>query len=213
MKKVGQILKEARISQGKTLLEIYKETKISENNLKALEKDKYQDLPEAIFVNGFIQTYAKVLGLSGEKLTAIFRRDGQKKEKVLLVPLGLKKSLLKGSFFWNPKTAVVLLGFFLITIFSIYLGIQIKGYFSPPKLSLDLPLEGQIVVDNKVLVKGKTDEDVSLFVNDNLVNLDDKGNFSLEFDLLTDEDLIVVKAQDRRSRETVIERKLKVVDK
>ena len=87
MKSVGQILKKEREKQGRTILQIYRETKIPEKNLLALEADKYSSLPSATFIKGFISIYAKALELDEKKLIAIFRRDWKKREEAKIVPV------------------------------------------------------------------------------------------------------------------------------
>jgi hypothetical protein len=47
-----------------SLEEIEKFTKIKEDFLRAIEEDKYEILPPAIYVKGFLTIYARYLGLN-----------------------------------------------------------------------------------------------------------------------------------------------------
>ncbi len=213
MKSVGQILKEARLKQKKTLEEINKITKIPIKNLKALEKNNFASLPPATFVKGFIQKYAQVLGLSHPELLAIYRRDFKKKEKVNIIPPEVDPKKVKQSFFWTPKTSLVLTIGSLLIIFFIYLGLQIKNFFTFPRLKLESPPENGSVKQEWLEIKGKTKPEVSVYVNDQLINIDEEGNFSYQLKLIPGENNIEVKAINRHHKETLINRQITLVDK
>lgn len=213
MKSVGQILKKERQKQGKTLNQIHRETKIPEKNLIALETDDYASLPPATFIKGFIQIYAKSLDLDEKKLIAIFRRDWQKKEQTKIIPEGLTKPLDGQSSFWSPKTAMVLIISLFLIVFLSYLGFQLKKYFSPPSLTVERPLENEKVKEQTVEIKGRANQDASVYINDELININESGNFSYELKLFPGENTIYIKAINRRGKETSISRKVKLVDK
>jgi len=213
MKSVGQILKKRRQNQGMTLKQIHQETKIPEKNLIALEADNYTSLPSATFIKGFISIYAKTLDIDHKKLIAIFRRDSQKKEKAKIIPEGLAKPLNEQSSFWTPRTAMILIISLFFTVFLSYFGFQIKKYFSPPKVVVERPLDGEEIEGEIVKVEGKADKDSSVYINDQLINIDEAGNFFYEFKLFSRENSIEIKAVNRRGKETLIYRKIKMVDK
>ena len=213
MKSIGQILKKERQKQGKTILQIHRETKIPEKNLIALETDDYASLPPATFIKGFIQIYAGTLDLDEKKLIAIFRRDWQKKEKARIIPEGLVKPLDGQSSFWTPKTAMILIISLFFAVFLSYLGFQLKKYFSPPKVVVERPLEDEETEEETIEIKGKADKDSSVYINDELINIDETGSFSYEFKLFPGENTIYIKAVNRRGKETIVSRQVKVVDK
>ena len=213
MKSVGQILKQARKKKKKTLKQIQKETKIPEKNLKALESDNYAFLPPATFVKGFIELYAKSLDLDSQKLIAIFRRDWQKKEKTEIVPPGIEKSLIQKGFTWSPRLMIFLVVSLILTVFIAYFCFQIKNFFGSPKLVLEKPSENEEFQDKTVLVKGKATKEASVYVDAELVDVDDKGNFTYQLKLAPGENNIEVKAVNRKGKETIIERRVKLVDK
>ena len=170
-------------------------------------------MPPSTFIKGFISIYAKTLDLDDKKLIAIFRRDWQKKEKVKIIPEGLVKPLDEQSSFWTPKTAMILIISLFLAVFLSYLGFQIKKYFSPPKLVVEKPLNGDEIEGEIVEIKGRADKDSSVYVNDELINIDETGNFSYEFKLFPGESTIYIKAINRREKETEISREVKAVDK
>ncbi len=64
----GLLLRQEREARGVSLEAVAEATKIGKNYLLALEEDRYQDLPAAAYLPGFIRAYATYLGLPGDEL-------------------------------------------------------------------------------------------------------------------------------------------------
>ena len=64
----GVSLKRERELRGISLAEISKATKISVRLLDAIEKDRFEVLPEGVFRKSFIKSYAKYLGMNEEQI-------------------------------------------------------------------------------------------------------------------------------------------------
>lgn len=65
---IGPTLEKARRQHGLTLDEVEQATKIRKRYIQGLENDDYGVLPDAVYVQGFVKTYANYLGLDGEEL-------------------------------------------------------------------------------------------------------------------------------------------------
>lgn len=66
--KVGPALESARRELGLSLADIEQATKIRKRYIQGLEQEDYSLLPDPIYVQGFLKTYANYLGLDGERL-------------------------------------------------------------------------------------------------------------------------------------------------
>ena len=66
MDSVGVFLKRERELREITLEEVAKGTNISRSGLKAIEEDRFDDLPAEVFVRGFIRSYAEFIGIDPE---------------------------------------------------------------------------------------------------------------------------------------------------
>jgi cytoskeleton protein RodZ len=66
--KIGPLLEKARKESGLTLEEAEHATKIRKRYLVSLERENYGVLPDAVYAQGFLKTYANYLGLDGEEL-------------------------------------------------------------------------------------------------------------------------------------------------
>jgi len=67
---VGDELRNARRSRGMTIERLGEVTKISAQVLRALEADDTTSLPRWVFVRGFLQSYARAVGLDPDKTIA-----------------------------------------------------------------------------------------------------------------------------------------------
>jgi len=209
MKTVGEILKEARVSQNKTLEAFSQSTYIPLETLKAIEADNYEDLPPEIFVKGFIRNYAQELNLDPKKVLAVFRRDHQPLD--LHLNKELKKPVDEG-FTWSPKLSFIALSVSALLIVLGFFIIQARSYLFAPSLTVTSPYEGQTVKELSVEVAGKTIPDAVVYINDDLISTNLDGSFSYDLKLLSGENIIKIKAVNRRGKEKEIKLKV-VVDK
>lgn len=75
--KVGLLLKEVRIKQGKTLPEISQELCIRKVYLTAIEESDYDNIPEYPYGIGFIRSYADYLGLDGVNIVQMYKEEAE----------------------------------------------------------------------------------------------------------------------------------------
>lgn len=71
--KIGRVLERARKDRGLSLEEAERATKIRKRYLVGLEQDDYTVLPDAVYAQGFLKTYANFLGLDGDGLSRELR--------------------------------------------------------------------------------------------------------------------------------------------
>jgi cytoskeletal protein RodZ len=210
MKTVGQILKETRVKKAVDFEEIEKKTKIRTKYLQAIENDDYQQLPGGkVVARGFIKNYGEYLGLSSKNLLASFRRDFGQEQKGQVLPRGIYRPLGKIGFSWTPKATIMAIVLFFFCLFLSFLGYEFFLFLGPPKLQLTTPSENQVVQASVIEVKGKSDNDASVYLNEALISLDEEGNFSELINLTPGENLIRVEAVSRRGKKSVIERKVR----
>lgn len=67
MPSIGAKLKQQREKRGITLDEISQSTKISNRFLRALEEDRFDQLPGGIFNKGFVRAYARSVGIDEDE--------------------------------------------------------------------------------------------------------------------------------------------------
>jgi cytoskeleton protein RodZ len=72
---VGEILRRTRIHYDQSLPDIERALHIRAALLEALEEGDYDRLPGRVYVIGFIRSYSEYLGLDGEKMVALFKKQ------------------------------------------------------------------------------------------------------------------------------------------
>ena len=63
MESIGQVLRAERDKRGLSLSEVYDDTKITIQNLEALEQDRFDYFPNRVYARAFLRDYANFLGL------------------------------------------------------------------------------------------------------------------------------------------------------
>jgi cytoskeleton protein RodZ len=74
----GDYLKAKRESQGISLKQVADATRIREAVLRAIEADRYEDLPQ-LYVKSFISAYARYLGLDPTEVIMLHQRYLEKR--------------------------------------------------------------------------------------------------------------------------------------
>jgi len=74
LEQIGQKLKNARETNGLTLGQIFDRTKIPINHLQSIDNGLVDELPEPVYVAGYIKRYADCVGLNGQSLSDEYRR-------------------------------------------------------------------------------------------------------------------------------------------
>lgn len=202
MKTAGQILSEIRRRKNISISEIAKKTKIDVRHIKAIELDRYEDLPSPTFIKGFIRNITLALDEDPEKIVATFRRDF-KEEKIKKESLGfdLKK---RG---WNKKI-LVFLG--VIFLFAGYILFQYRMVLRPPKLVIEMPKDKEVLT-SPVKVEGVSEVGVSVVVEGKTVKPDLNGYFSRQIELDPGEKTIAVEAISRFGKSNKKEIRLTIV--
>ena len=74
MESLGEYLKRERESRNLTLKEVSKSTKIREQLLGAIERNQYELLSSPVYVKGFLDAYARYLGLDPNDIILRYQR-------------------------------------------------------------------------------------------------------------------------------------------
>jgi len=121
MESPGKFLKKERETRNILLEEISNFTKIKEHHLKAIEEDRYELLPHAFYVKGYLKDYAKYLSLNPKDI--IFQYENYLKSLIPPEPIELPQPA-------PPPRKNVRPWFFLSLIFAVILFVVL--YISYP---------------------------------------------------------------------------------
>ncbi len=203
-KSVGDILKNERLKRNVSLYDLSRISRIKKEYLKALENNDFENLPSAVFVKGYIATYARILGFDKAPVLAVLRRDFIEDPTGKLLPK--KRQNINKKRFFKPFTLASIFIFIVFSIVGGYLFWQWKLYSSPPKIEIYSPYENE-VVSGKIVVSGKTLPYANLTINDDLVEVDSNGEFSKQIEVSHPGVFVIeIKVVDRKGRQTTIKR-------
>jgi|GEM_PF-2065070 len=71
----GELLKQARLKQRLSITECARRTHVAQHYLEALEDNRWNDLPSESHRKGFLNLYARFLGLVTDELMALYKQD------------------------------------------------------------------------------------------------------------------------------------------
>lgn len=204
MIRVGQRLKETRLEKGLSLEDVAQATKIRASFLSAIEKGEYQKLPSSSYAQGFVQNYADFLGLPRREIMALFRREFDEEKVYKVLPEGFVKEehLHRRSIKIHQALLIV---FGVLLFLGGFLFYQYRAAFFNPDLEVSEP-QGRTVTTSDIVVRGKTDQNVTVTVNNIPVAIDESGNFSKRVSVFPGENSIVIRAVNTFGRETQITR-------
>lgn len=205
MVRLEELLKEARVQKKVTIEQAAVATKIKPQFLQALEKGAYNELPSPAYARGFVKNYAEYLGLPKTLISPLFKRDFDEKKAMKVLPDGMVK---QDSF---PVSRInlrkVVIGVFGLLLLIGLLLFQTRGIFFPPSVSISSPKEGD-TVPQEFVVKGKTDSNATITINNESIFVENNGVFEKKITLFPGETSITVKAKNRLGKESTVQRSI-----
>ncbi|MFA6082357.1 MAG: helix-turn-helix domain-containing protein [Patescibacteria group bacterium] len=208
---VGEKLRRARLKMGIDLLEAERRTLIRAKYLEALENAKYYQLPNSVYVSGFLQNYASFLKLNPTKLLSQFQKEYGVANQASLSNLSYKSNLRLSRFAITPKLIwVSVISLAVIAIVG-YLATQVYFFSGVPMVSISSPSEQAVVSSRTFTVSGKTEPGVTVKVGSQVIPVDENGNFAQEVNAgEVGIHTIIITAESRTGKLRSITRSIKV---
>ncbi|MFH0942803.1 MAG: helix-turn-helix domain-containing protein [Candidatus Beckwithbacteria bacterium] len=200
MQSLGELLQSGRVKTKLTLTQLSRKTKIPVKTLINLEKNHFLKLPAPTYIQGFVKNYAQAVGLDPFKTIAVLKRDYDRHQSKKIIPKGLAQPLNQSFFHSNLGRNLLAAGAVLFTL-SLYLGFTIFRLYQPPPINIFQPQEAQEGT-SPVLIKGKTDRDATLTLNDKTINLEPDGSFTTIYNGPPGTHELKLKAVSRRQKQT-----------
>lgn len=206
----GSDLKDLRELHHISFEQACRETRIDAKVLKALEEDRLSDFPDPLFLKRPLMTYVRYLGgyepyFSGRFDACVESYRNSRTAKDLLPR---ERSVRFWDLFVAPQFLTFLGIVVLAGILLVYVMWQARAMSRPPELTLTSPAEDMRLEEARVVVAGTTMPEATLLVNGQRVAVDEKGNFSMQFDVHRGTNVLQIIARRRRGSETLIERRV-----
>ncbi|MDP3836655.1 MAG: helix-turn-helix domain-containing protein [bacterium] len=204
--RVGEKLRRAREDKKATLKDAAEILHIRVEYLAALENEEYDRLPSGLYGRQFLKEYSQLLKLDYRKLV---RLTPYSEEKTGDNPFS-QKILRRHKFLVFPKIIRNALLIGLFCIFLLYLLIYFRRLTLAPDLSLEYPSENLITNALLIEVKGKSDPETEISINNTSIMSTEDGSFTHEIRLKRGLNNITISAKKKYGRESLIQRQILV---
>ncbi len=196
---LGERLKEHRLRCGLSLDDVSGHVAIAKRNLEYLENDQFWKIPEDLYRELFLKTYATYLGFDWDDIKIhyeeechIYYQDGSFRSS----SHSKKKDFIPTSnMVANGMGITVLVGCFGYLLF---LGMQA---IQPPTLRIETPYDNLTSRDDRIVVTGKTLPSAEVRINGERVIKSRDGYFHQEIGLSEGANMILISASKKYSRE------------
>ncbi len=206
---LGTELKEAREKKQFSLPEVERLSFIPLKYLQALEAGDFLLLPKGrAHLKAYLRKLCDLYGLNFENIIYKFHcEDGFK--KTAQDQLKNKPSHLHHNFLWARNLSLAT----FILFFVGYLGFQIYGITTPPKLVIFTPIEGQVSARTEIAVQGATDKECHLEANGQEIKVDEKGQFNTTILLADGVNTLTLSTTKKHGKTTTVVRHVVVNDR
>jgi hypothetical protein len=198
MNRASVILRNAREDRSLETSEISKKLKIPKNYLDAIESEMISQFPSEPYCSLIIKDYATFLGLNGNDILSLFRRDFARPTNIQ-TEKNKQLSITPQSTFKFAVIASMI--FFLGYIFTEYL-----KYNRPPELKVNWPDEKSLALNSTIDITGTTDPEATIRINNDLIIIDPNGSFHKSIILQNTDQKIIIESKSHSGKATVAEK-------
>lgn len=199
----GEILAKERRAQGLRLSDIARHLKIKLNYLKAIEAEDLKSLPPPVYVQGFLEHYARFLKLDTTMILRHYKTERSILNNLRPAEKLVYQSKLKRFSLLNISPKIVKLGLIAcgIIAFLAYLALELSGFSAPPALKIITPSDNEQINTDTLVISGESDPEAAIFVNGQQVFVDQEGNFQEQIILAEGLNIIEILARNKLGRE------------
>lgn len=178
---LGIQVKTARAAKGLTIHRIANSYCIPKTFIEAVESNNYETLPNTVYTKGMLKKYLRILelhtkegiakweeghahfdALSNKRITEKdIKQDKRPYKKGIINPIFLQKGF------------AIFVSLFLL----VYIGVKVDAAITPTDLQLIAPYDQMTTTESSVTVKGITEPEVEVLINQFPVTVDENGIF------------------------------------
>ncbi len=205
---LGEKLRALRRGQAVTLDVMERDTHIQRRYIEALERGRYDMLPEPLYTRNFIRAYARVLKADEQYFIELYEEECGRCD--LLDPMRLpRQKVRKGSLFNTPKLVAGSMIAFIVFAVVGYFVWQFVQLTRPPEIVLFSPGDGIATSGALLDIEGAIRRgEVTLRINDEQVIVNADSTFAKTIDLTRGLNVIKIEAKRRYSRSAVVYRRV-----
>ena len=204
-KTLGEKLRLLRRGQAVSLDMMERDTHIQRRYLEALERGRYDQLPEPMYARNFIRAYARVLGADETYLLEFYEDECGRCD--LVEPMQTPRQKVRSGrlAIWSRYVKFGLLALVFIAVSGYFLW-QLNQLLAPPKVTVLTPQDQLLTDEAEVIVSGFIESEASVFINGVFVVVNEDLTFSSTVHLQEGMNVISVEAMRRYSRTAQLQR-------
>jgi cytoskeletal protein RodZ len=203
---VGRQLRRTREERKLSLETVAKKLNIRLSYLTALETGDRRQLPKGVYARNFLREYARFLGLDYRLLLAQFAEEDTAPPESANEALFERKVVKRRQLISMPIVTRNIIIAVVAAVCLLYLGFLLKNIFQPPLLELLNPAEDKTTTERQLEIKGRTEPETDVTINDQTVQVAADGSFNEAVYLEPGLNTITVKANKKHSRQASIVR-------
>ncbi len=176
----------------------------------AIEESRYRDLPGLVYARQFVRRYAEALATDVAMAMDIFDREYQVVTQAKPSGRPLLTPRAQTEFAWYRRHFRLIVAAFLILTVGTYIAIQAARNFLPPQLVVFDPTGDLSTTAMNIAVKGWTDPNATVTINDQDVQTSGDGKFNESIDLHLGLNTLKISAIKKHSSARIITRQVLV---
>ncbi len=214
MKTVGEILRLRRLQKDLKAADIARLIMVKEQFIIAIENNNFTVFPDEVFAQGHVKNYAEVLGINPDEILPFFRRTWELTRKN--IPVKVQENNIKDKMFFNRQIEkvgrnisgiMIAVGTIIILIsFVVFLIMEYQRNIVKPELRIIYPAQDTRVSSHTVVIKGETDKENKIYINDEEAETDNRGFFSFKVSLDKGINKFIISAVNKNKKVTTTER-------
>lgn len=202
---IGRELYRARVRRGLTLKEIADELNVPITQLMALEEEDFSVFSAEVYARGAYMKYAGYLGVMHDHSDrAILRALSAARQKV---PLRLHTPQVWFERLLSPRLIFIAGVCTIALVVAGYIMWQVQSFWQLPVLEVVSPTS-DIINDDQVEIRGQSEPQAHVRVNEEAVLLGEDASFGVILDLHPGINVVRIEAENAAGRKRVITRYL-----
>ncbi|MFA5127068.1 MAG: helix-turn-helix domain-containing protein [Patescibacteria group bacterium] len=197
---LAEKLKLARLDKNVSLADLSKQLCVPTKYLEYLEAGQWSSLPGDVYVRAWLRQYAKLFSLALDSLLADYQIEKNISRKIDTVEFAGKIKQPTTPPWWRPRLGRWLAIGLVVLALLAYLSWEVFNIIAPPSLAIAQPPNNFKTTATTVEIIGRTKAEATLIINNELVLLDEQGNFKKTVNLVVGLNNLQISAKKKHSQ-------------
>ncbi len=179
-------------------------------HIVALEEGRYDALPDAVYVRGFLRSIARILHADARPLITLYEREVARLplREAPIIPIARCVRLYTA---WlTPRRVIRAVAVCIVGAVAVYVFTIARAFIGAPLLSIVVPQQNAVVTSQDLTVVGVVAPGSTVALNGAPVTVGQDGHFQKEVTLAPGDNILHFRAQNRFGKTTEVVRTVTV---